>query len=315
MATKPVFRSEKSLQAERITRDMVPGYLAERGFTDIRDERRYFGSTVQQIVRARSPEGALVGAHVRLCWHKAGDNPREARYSATQLLSKISGGDWLGSLDAKVERDRANDVTHTLIVQRVADQISDAVLVPLDQLVEVWVAQRDMSAHLIESGRMGRKRKNHAMNGSSPTLWLHDEAAPEMRQALLAAPGVLDLSALHPATESINDTLDDLPGMDPALLGSEGAPRVRVMRSAVKRDPKVRAAVALRAQGRCEYAPCGATRDYPGFLDVHHILGVEVSDRVHTCVALCPNCHRAAHFSPDAAQINSELASFAAQFA
>ena len=44
-------------------------------------------------------------------------------------------------------------------------------------------------------------------------------------------------------------------------------------------------------------------------------LGIDVSDRVWTCVALCPNCHREAHFSPDRDAINAQLRDFAAQFA
>ncbi|AIO34480.1 HNH endonuclease family protein [Burkholderia cenocepacia] len=53
---------------------------------------------------------------------------------------------------------------------------------------------------------------------------------------------------------------------------------------------------------------------YPGFLDVHHILGVEKGDRVWNCVALCPNCHRDARHSPDADGLNSQLLASAEQF-
>src|SRR5688500_20252242 len=35
--------------------------------------------------------------------------------------------------------------------------------------------QRDISSELIRTGALGRRRKNHAMNGHSPTLWLQDE--------------------------------------------------------------------------------------------------------------------------------------------
>ena len=73
-----------------------------------------------------------------------------------------------------------------------------------------------------------------------------------------------------------------------------------------------REAVARRAAGQCERDSCGTRRSYPGFLDVHHILGIEVSDRVWTCVALCPNCHREAHFAPDRDAINAQLRAFAA---
>ncbi|QHF00098.1 hypothetical protein PMA4326_000280 [Pseudomonas syringae pv. maculicola str. ES4326] len=71
--------------------------------------------------------------------------------------------------------------------------------------------------------------------------------------------------------------------------------------------PKVRKAVIDRCGARCERPGCGASRPYTGFLDVHHILGVEVSDRVSNCVALCPNCHRDAHFSESRDSLNESL--------
>ena len=52
-----------------------------------------------------------------------------------------------------------------------------------------------------------------------------------------------------------------------------------------------------RASLGCERASCADPRRYPGFLDVHHILGVEKSDRKWNCVALCLKCHRDAHFA------------------
>jgi 5-methylcytosine-specific restriction protein A len=86
-----------------------------------------------------------------------------------------------------------------------------------------------------------------------------------------------------------------------------------VLRSEVKRDPHVRHAVLARAHG-CERDGCGQTQHYPGFLDVHHILGVEKGDRVWNCVALCPNCHRDAHYSPEAQALNVQLLAYAEKF-
>jgi hypothetical protein len=111
-----------------------------------------------------------------------------------------------------------------------------------------------------------------------------------------------------------DDTVNDLPGLDPSTIGSDGAPRVPVLRSGVKRDPRVRTEVRKRSRGTCERPGCGARRDYPGFIDVHHILAAENSDRSWTCVALCPNCHREAHYAPYQELINAELLQFALQF-
>jgi len=44
-------------------------------------------------------------------------------------------------------------------------------------------------------------------------------------------------------------------------------------------------------------------------------LGAEKNDRVWTCVALCPNCHRETHISPDADRLNAVLLEYARQWA
>jgi 5-methylcytosine-specific restriction protein A len=125
-------------------------------------------------------------------------------------------------------------------------------------------------------------------------------------------PGVVNVMAL-PVTgaELDTDTMDDLAVDD---IGRDGAERERTVRSGYPRDPKVRDEVRRRAGGRCERDGCGTGRDYKGFLDVHHILGIEVSDRIWTCVALCPNCHREAHLAPDRDAINATMAAQAAQY-
>ena len=126
------------------------------------------------------------------------------------------------------------------------------------------------------------------------------------------APAKSKLPYARPAS---NDSMDDLPGIDYALLGSDGAKRIRQITSGVKRDPKVRRAVLKRSRGACERDRCGIERPYGGFLDVHHILGAERSDRVWNCVALCPNCHREAHAAPNRDRINARLLKFASRYA
>jgi len=129
-----------------------------------------------------------------------------------------------------------------------------------------------------------------------------------LRRGLSPAWQPLDLQS-HP----ISDTNDDL-GFDPSLLGRDKAKRTVTITTGVARDPKVRRHVLRRAKNKCERQGCGAKRNFPGFLDVHHILGADESDRVWTCVALCPNCHREAHFSNDRHQLNRELLEFAKKF-
>jgi len=229
------------------------------------------------------------------------------------LIAKIKDGDWEGSLKRYVDAAKNQGVTHFLFLGREGESFSHAALVPALALVPIWNRQSEVSDKLIRGGQLGKRHKNHARNGSSPTLWLHDPLASEVADALWNDESVIDLMRSQ-TPELFDDSFGDLPGYDPSLFGSDGADRVALFTSGVKRDPKVRKEVLKRAGGLCERKSCGQEREFVGFFDVHHILSAEVSDRVYNCVALCPNCHREAHFSPLREAINRELLAFAAQF-
>ncbi len=314
------FRTPESYNAERITRDMLEDFLRNIGFRDVHDERKHHGKTESQTIHATTSGGKRLAMRVRLCWRRGPRESYKVTYSAAQLLPKVKNNDWEGTLRAKVERERAEGTTHILIVQREGDHIVYAALVPVLELVAIWCAQRDISESLIAQGKLGgRRKKNHAMNGSSPTIWLQDDRAPDVAAALWGHPGVQDLARL--AIDSVenqhvgsDDTFDDIPILDYSLIGSDGASAVLTIKSHVKRDQRVRLAVIERAGGKCERSQCGVARNYPGFLDVHHILGAEKSDRVWNCVALCPNCHRETHAAPDREAINAALLAMATRF-
>lgn len=311
------FRGEDSIAAERITRDSVAPFLAARGFEVLEDERRVTGTATEQFVKARSHDGQIFKMRVRICWRREGRHANERKVAAAQLRARLRNDDWEGTLRFIVERDLQHGNTHNLVVQRDGAMIVFAALIPRDALMPIWLRQRDISYDLHQRGLMKSITKNHAMNGSSPTIWLQDDRttdAHEVADALWAWPGVVDLAKLAPGdSASSDDTFDDCPGIDYSTIGSDGAPRRPVIRSEVKRDPRVRRAVLDRTQG-CERRGCGVHRDYSGFLDVHHILGVERSDRAWNCVALCPNCHREAHYAPDADELNAQLLDYARQF-
>jgi len=307
-----VFRTDESYAAEHKTRNMLANYLRSRGFQEVRDERKHHGLTESQIIYAITPDGEDLAMRVRLCWHTSKDTT-----SAAQLLSKIKNDNWEGTLQAKFERERSSGVTHYLIVQRDVDNIRYAALVPLSDLLRIWCAQRDISISLIARNQLGRRRKNHAMNGNSPTIWLQDDSYSDVAAALWDHAGVWDLAALEVVppvgarTAGPNDTYADVVGIDYSLIGSDRASYIATTRSYVKRDQRVRTTVLQRAKRTCERRECGASRDYDGFLDVHHILGAAKSDRVWNCVALCPNCHREAHFAPTRNLINESLLTIA----
>ena len=312
---KRAFRTDDSLEFEGRARDAVAPFLRKRGIEVLSEERRITGTAVSQFLTAELPGGERVRMKVRLCWRKDGRNTREHLYSATQLRARRLESGWSDTLDDITRKNKAQGVTHLLLFQRTQDSEQYAALIPIDAVGPIWQAQYEVSERLIREGRLGRIKKNHAANGHSPTLWLQDnrtDAGHEVADALWGWPGVMDLVKLVVRAETgQDDTFDDYPGLEDQL-GKDGADRIRVIRSAVQRDQRVREAVRRRAEGRCER--CGAQRDFGGFLDVHHVMGVETSDRVWTCVALCPNCHREAHVSPYAERIRSELMEFAESF-
>ena len=99
------------------------------------------------------------------------------------------------------------------------------------------------------------------------------------------------------------DAIDDLQTEAPKQRDVSGSRYVR--------DPAVRAAVRLRANGQCEY--CGK----PGFLcadgtpyiECHHIIALADAgaDHVSNVIALCSEHHREAHFGKHAPSLEQEM--------
>lgn len=174
---------------------MLPAFLESRGFTVEADDRTASGQTISAL----SLGGTSLRMRVRLCWRRDGrsesESPRRSQFSAAQILADIKNDDWIGTLQSKVDRERSRGVTHLLLVQREEHRLVFAALIPIDALIPIWIAQRDTSERLIKTGRLGRRRKNHAMNGSSPTIHLQDDRAPEVAHELWSFPGVIDLAA------------------------------------------------------------------------------------------------------------------------
>ncbi|WP_261530682.1 HNH endonuclease signature motif containing protein [Burkholderia multivorans] len=314
------FRSAESLAEEAVTRNAIAPFLSARGYQVLHDQRAQSGTAITQFMRAQDPNGMPLQMRVRLCWRRSGERANKAKYSAAQLRARLINDSWDDTVAFVVERDRAEGNTHHLFVQRDGVDIVYAALIPREDLAPIWRRQRDVSAELIANGHLGRVSKNHAMNGTSPTIWLQDDRWPrghEVADVLWNWPGVVDLAKVPvrpmPEGDSVDDTYDDCPSGDSWRLGCDGAERRPVVRSEVKRDHQVRRAVLARTNV-CERAGCEQVQRYRGFLDVHHILGVEKGDRVWNCVALCPNCHRDAHYSADAQTLNLQLLEYAKRF-
>lgn len=80
--------------------------------------------------------------------------------------------------------------------------------------------------------------------------------------------------------------------------------RIWVLSAEFRRNPDVVAEVLERASGTCEAckepAPFKRKSDGTPYLEVHHRIQLAHGgdDTVENAIALCPNCHRKAHFGP-----------------
>jgi hypothetical protein len=78
-----------------------------------------------------------------------------------------------------------------------------------------------------------------------------------------------------------------------------------------RRDPRVRDAALKLAGGNCER--CGQqgflTASGERYLETHHVVGVAERgpDAIDNIVAICPNCHRQAHFAADRVQVERDF--------
>ena len=113
--------------------------------------------------------------------------------------------------------------------------------------------------------------------------------------------------------EGRTDDLLSLPEFEQAQ-GNQNPGQKLIETTQFERDPAVRAGVLKRANGICELcnndAPFKKANGNP-FLEVHHAvpLGKGGPDTIDNAFALCPNCHREAHYGEYRAEIEKMLIS------
>jgi 5-methylcytosine-specific restriction protein A len=117
------------------------------------------------------------------------------------------------------------------------------------------------------------------------------------------------------AQEADNHNLEEL---RKRALASSAAARTPKQRKILARDRSnaIRLYVLKRSKGNCE--GCGSpapfqTPTHAPYLEPHHIrrLSDGGPDHPRWVVAICPNCHRRAHYSQDASGYNERLAGIA----
>jgi len=101
-------------------------------------------------------------------------------------------------------------------------------------------------------------------------------------------------------------------GLSGAPEGRRHPTRIESTRTVHALDPLVKAWVLERAQGTCEL--CGNSGPFVDesgrrYLETHHVLSLSEGgpDTIENTVALCPNCHRRCHFSPDTEMLRKKL--------
>lgn len=125
-----------------------------------------------------------------------------------------------------------------------------------------------------------------------------------------------EVSVGTPATGLLRDEVDsDFRARVEAALRDSSTDRQRRLANAPEvpakvlvsayvfnRNPDVVAEVLLRARGSCEKckkpAPFARKKDGSPYLEVHHTipLAADGKDNVANAIAVCPNCHREAHY-------------------
>lgn len=128
--------------------------------------------------------------------------------------------------------------------------------------------------------------------------------------------GALELDAYAPTsnTADLDQRADNLLKFG-TLSEPQGQDRPRTKTTTTQsyeRDPKIKAWVLLNAKGVCEGCNCAAPFHFPNgnpFLEVHHVITLAENgpDTCWNAVALCPNCHRKAHFSSDRIEFTNSL--------
>ncbi len=138
----------------------------------------------------------------------------------------------------------------------------------------------------------------------------------ERLKALLIEQGALQIESYAPTSnyQDFDERVRDLVRFG-TLSEPQGqhTPRAKAATTqSYERDPKVKAWVLQQAQGRCE--GCGSeapfcSSDGTPYLEVHHVITLSDGgpDTCGNTAALCPNCHRRAHFASDRHEFTNSL--------
>lgn len=153
----------------------------------------------------------------------------------------------------------------------------------------IKVCSNDPSALLVWMARYGAKNFSRLCSKCKPDASSIVDQVADL-EALLDA----EARKLMAAPAKLQQQLADIPREPPSFYYAQT--------KVFKRSPAVVAAVLLRAKGTCEKcrtnAPFLRAANNEPYLEVHHKVRLTDGgiDHPDNALALCPNCHRKAHF-------------------
>jgi hypothetical protein len=251
--------------------------LGSFGFSDFRfdiggkkSRRRY--------VAATSPQGKSCSIWIKntLLWVGMADVVR------FPWSKRAIQGDDLNAVLFAVDDAIRRGSTHLLAIvgDAITGRLAVARLYMLEQIKLVAIEQRAVCRHPF-----------YAAHGAAVVIKSYHDAFTEVEAVALAF------------GEDILAPRADIP---------TNAPHTRTRSGLIyKRDAKAREAVLVIAGGHCER--CGQqgflTTAGERYLETHHVVGVSERgpDTVDNIIAICPNCHRQAHFAAERLQIERDF--------
>jgi 5-methylcytosine-specific restriction enzyme A len=202
-------------------------------------------------------------------------------------------------------------------------QVGDMTFVRANRALRDHLADRK-DVHLFESVRTpkpnGYVRYVGQMVVTGWTYELQTDGQGRPRQAIVFELTLVESLDAEPAEDSVPEpTTAELANRPLSELRTQALSDAAPARDAIERVTRTRywskaikAYALARAQGVCEgcgqNAPFVTAAGVP-FLEVHHIgrLSDGGPDHPEHVAAVCPNCHRRAHYSVDEALFNSQL--------
>lgn len=157
-------------------------------------------------------------------------------------------------------------------------------------------SNRDFIKAAMKTGLMPNMRRAHSKGAVE---YIFSEFNESRRQTVPGLSDILEMEEIQLGKAMRLSREERLSGLEKAQPKPE---RVAVLQMVFVRNQLVVAEILFRANGHCEQckesAPFPRKSDNTPYLEVHHKVRLADGgdDTVENAIALCPNCHRKAHY-------------------